>query len=157
VQRKISPCVCAHLTPRRSAISLVLEVVLILLPVVCDQMARHYILVVDDDAGMRDVLREHVTRMGYSVETAANGAEALAAILCQRPDLVLLDLRMPGMNGLDVLKQIQDIDKTIPVMMVSGENDHSVIGETLKRAVFAFVPKPFDSRYLHHLVTAIVG
>lgn len=120
-------------------------------------MARNYILIVDDDARMRDLLREHVTRMGYSVETAANGAEALSAVQRQRPDLVLLDLRMPGMNGLDVLKGIRDIDRTIPVMMVSGESDHSVIGETLKNAVFAFVPKPFDSRYLHHLVSAIVG
>lgn len=121
-------------------------------------MARsgNYILIVDDDAGVLDVLREHVTRMGYAVQTASDGEAALSAVLLQRPDLVILDLRMPGMNGFDVLKEIREIDDTIPVMMVSGECDHTVIGETLKRAVFAFVPKPIDARYLHHLVAAIV-
>ena len=115
-----------------------------------------YILIVDDDAGVLEVLREHVTHMGYSVQTASDGEAALSAVLSQRPDLVILDLKMPGMSGFDVLKEIREIDDTIPIMMVSGESDHSVIGETLKKAVFAFVPKPIDARYLHHLVAAIV-
>jgi two-component system response regulator (stage 0 sporulation protein F) len=83
------------------------------------ESAHRRVLVVDDEVLVAEVLTEHL-KGGYEVETAHNGADALGAILRQRPDVVLLDINMPGMNGVEVLKSIKQIDESIAVVMVTG-------------------------------------
>lgn len=111
---------------------------------------RKKILIVDDDLEIVEVLRRFLekTPPGYAVQVATNGEDAVAALLVDAPDLVLLDLSMPGMNGLEVLRQI---DRKIPVMIVSGNTD-SMPAEALKHGAFAYIPKPFDFAYLEQLV-----
>ncbi len=112
------------------------------------------ILIVDDEPLITEVLSEHF-KGEYDVETALNGTDALTAILRQRPDIVLLDINMPRMNGVEVLRDIKQIDQTIAVIMVTANEQISLAAEALKGGAFGYVPKPFDFRYLDHMVAAI--
>lgn len=115
------------------------------------------ILIVDDEPTLLDILVEHFIDTHYEVETAANGVEALTAVVRERPDLVLLDVRMPRMGGIEVLKEIVKIDRSITVIMVTGNSDLTVTVEALRNGAFGYVPKPFDFRYLLHLIAASIG
>ena len=112
------------------------------------------ILIVDDEPLITEVLGEHF-KVDYEVETALNGTDALTAILRTRPDIVLLDINMPRMNGVEVLRDIKQIDETIAVIMVTANEQISLAAEALKSGAFGYVPKPFDFRYLDHMVAAI--
>jgi DNA-binding NtrC family response regulator len=116
--------------------------------------ARKRILIVDDEPLIAGVLGEHFTA-AYDVETALNGTDALTAVLRHRPDLVLLDINMPRMNGVEVLKDVKKIDESIPVIMVTANEQISVAADALKSGAFGYVPKPFDFRYLDHMVATI--
>jgi two-component system response regulator MprA len=118
--------------------------------------ATRRILIVDDDALLLEVLREHF-KPTYIVDTAINGAEALIAVVRERPDIVFLDVNMPRMSGIDVLKAIGTVDPTIAVIMVTGNEDVTLVANALKGGAISYVPKPFDLRYLDHLVAAILA
>ena len=115
---------------------------------------RRRVLIVDDEPLILEVLAEHF-KNEFDVETAPNGADALGAILRQRPDVVLLDINMPRMNGVEVLKDIKQIDESITVIMVTANEQVSLAAEALKSGAFGYVPKPFDFRYLDHLLATI--
>jgi two-component system response regulator (stage 0 sporulation protein F) len=112
------------------------------------------ILIVDDEAPVLEVLSEYFATQGYAVDTASNGAEALAAAERLRPDLVLLDVRMPGMDGVEVLRKLRDLDRQLAVIMVTANEDVALARETLKIGAFDYVSKPFDFRYLDRAVAA---
>jgi len=112
------------------------------------------ILVVDDEAPVREVLTEYFVTEGYAVEEATNGAEALTAIRGGRADLVLLDVRMPGLDGVQVLRRIRELDQNVPVIMVTANEDVGLAKETLKLGAFDYVAKPFDFDYLDRAVAA---
>lgn len=116
--------------------------------------ARKRILIVDDEPLIAEVLGEHF-KAAYDVETALNGTDALTAVLRHRPDLVLLDINMPRMSGVEVLKDVKKIDESIPVIMVTANEQVSVAADALKSGAFGYVPKPFDFRYLDHMVATI--
>ena len=116
--------------------------------------AKKRILIVDDEPLIVEVLSEHF-KADYEIETATNGTDALAAVLRQRPDLMLLDINMPRMNGVEVLKDVKKIDDTIAVLMVSANEQVSLAADALKSGAFGYVPKPFDFRYLDHMVATI--
>ena len=115
---------------------------------------RRRVLIVDDEALIVEVLSEHF-KTDYDVESALNGADALGAVLRHRPDVVFLDLNMPRMNGVEVLKNLKQIDASIAVVMVSGNAEVGLAAEALKSGAFGYVPKPFDLRYLDHMLAAI--
>ena len=117
-------------------------------------MALGRILVVDDEAPVRDVLTEYFTTEGYAVEGAGSGAEALTVVRGGRADLVLLDVRMPGLDGVQVLRKIREINGDVPVIMVTANEDVSLAKETLKLGAFDYVAKPFDFDYLDRAVAA---
>ena len=118
------------------------------------EATRHRVLIVDDEPLILEVLSEHF-KTDFEVETAANGADALGAILRQRPDVVLLDINMPRMNGIAVLKDIKQIDDSIAVIMVTANEQVALAAEALKAGAFGYVPKPFDFRYLDHMLATI--
>jgi|ERR687892_2800572 two-component system response regulator (stage 0 sporulation protein F) len=117
--------------------------------------ARARLLIVDDEPLILEVLSEHF-KTDYDVETALNGADALGAILRARPDVVMLDINMPRMNGVEVLKDIKQIDESIAVIMVTANEQISMAAEALKHGAFGYVPKPFDFRYLDHMLATIL-
>ena len=116
------------------------------------------ILVVDDEPSVREVLvtyfRQDYGPRGYVVETATNGKEAIAAVERNRPALILLDIEMPGMDGVAALRGIRAIDASIPIIMVTGNESARVAGEVIKDGAFSYLPKPVKIRYLEHLVAA---
>ena len=92
-----------------------------------------------------------------SAETASNGAAGLAAVRRERPDLVLLDLRMPGLDGVEVLKRIRDIDTGIAVIVISGAGDLADAGAALASGALACLQKPVDLQRLKQLVSDVLG
>lgn len=112
------------------------------------------LLIVDDEGPVREVLSEYFLTQGYAVETAASGPEALELARRARPDLVLLDIRMPGMDGVEVLKRLRELDRDLAVIMVTANEDVALARETLKLGAVDYVSKPFDFQYLDRAVAA---
>jgi excisionase family DNA binding protein len=105
---------------------------------------RARVLVVDDDAGLRDFIRTNLEADGYAVREAASADEGLAALDAEPPDLILLDVQMPRMDGWEMLRRVQEqhgVD-AIPVIMYSGKLDQA--GEAESRGAQAFIGKPLD-------------
>src|SRR5918994_4114739 len=111
------------------------------------------ILVVDDEQSVVEVLSEYFSGQGYTVRTASNGQEALTTFPEFRPSVMLLDIRMPGLDGVEVLRRLRAIDKTVAVIMVTANEDVELARETLKLGAFDDVAKPFDVGYLDQAVT----
>ncbi len=109
-------------------------------------MAR--ILVVDDEPDAVELLQEFLTAKGYDVLTASDGEEALRQVKEHRPHLILLDVRMPKLNGLEVLKRGREIDHEVGVIMVTAVNEEETGREALKMGAFDYITKPLDLQYL---------
>ena len=112
------------------------------------------LLLVDDDPGVLDLLNEYFAGQGYDVEVATSGEVALSAVRAKRPDLVILDIRMPGIDGVEVLRRLRRQDATLPVIMVTANEDVTLARETLNIGAFDYVAKPFDFTHLEQVVTA---
>jgi DNA-binding response OmpR family regulator len=82
------------------------------------------IMVVDDEESVRFLYREELEEEGYRVITAEDGEEALRKVKTDRPDLITLDIRMPGMDGIEVLHRIREMDKDIPVIMSTAYGEY---------------------------------
>ena len=106
------------------------------------------VLVVDDDAGLRELIRVSLSVDGYSVREAASAEEALAAIEDTAPDLVLLDVVMPGVDGWQMLQRMQERHGSIPVIMFSGKVDEQSAADAEQRGASGFIGKPFDPQQL---------
>ena len=87
-------------------------------------MEPRTILVVDDELSIRILYKEELEEDGYAVITASDGDEALRKIKSDKPDLVTLDIRMPGMDGIEVLHRIREMDKEIPVIMSTAYGEY---------------------------------
>jgi DNA-binding NtrC family response regulator len=101
-------------------------------------------LVIDDDATMRDACREILTRSGHDVELAGSGAQGLALLSRWAYDVILLDLRMPDLDGMTVLKQIREQDAEALVIVITGHGSIGTAVEAMKLGAFDFLPKPFS-------------
>ena len=101
------------------------------------------ILVVDDDVGVCDLLCEFLTGLGYQVSTVTSGEEALVKAGGDRLDAILLDVRMPGMSGLDVLRRIRALGSAVRVVMLTALEDEAIQQEALRLGANDYVTKPF--------------
>ncbi len=106
------------------------------------------VLVADDDIHIRDILRRFLGERGFDVATASDGESTLVEIGKFQPDIVLLDIRMPNMDGIECLQQIVNDGVDCGVIMISGEADGDQARETLKMGAADFIYKPFDLEYL---------
>ena len=86
---------------------------------------------------------------------ASNGAEAAQALRAGRPDLLLIDPQMKGVDGLALLKQVRALDRSIPVIVVTSKQAKAIAAEVLQMGVFAYVPKPCEYLQLEHLVALV--
>jgi two-component system nitrogen regulation response regulator NtrX len=102
------------------------------------------VLVVDDEKKIRDALRGVLEYEGYTVTGASTGQEALDRLGDENVDAVLLDIKMPGMDGMDVLREVVKSDPTLPVIMISGHGTISTAVEATKIGAFDFLEKPPD-------------
>ncbi len=108
-------------------------------------MPKPRILVIDDEAPIRDSLKMTLEYEGYEFVGAATGQEGLALVEREAPDLVLLDVKMPGMDGLEVLERLRNMNESLPVVVVSGHGTISTAVEATKKGAFDFIEKPFAS------------
>jgi excisionase family DNA binding protein len=114
------------------------------------------VLVVDDDARLREYMRVNLEIEGYTVREAASAEQALEAISDQAPDLVLLDVVMPGVDGWQLLQSLQERHGSLPVIMFSGKVDENSMAEAEERGARGFVGKPFDPQELLNRAKALV-
>ncbi len=103
------------------------------------------ILVVDDEAAIRDSMRMILEYEGYECIGAPGGQDAITSVERDAPDMVFLDIKMPGMDGLDVLSRIKAISDQLPVVMISGHGTVSTAVEATKLGAFDFIEKPLAS------------
>jgi DNA-binding NtrC family response regulator len=108
------------------------------------QQLRPKVLIVDDEERFRKTLSKLLTAQGLEVYSAGSGDEALDLIRKHPVDIVLLDMRMPGMNGIDTLSAIKKIDPLIEVIMLTGHASVDVAVEIMKRGGFEYLLKPCD-------------
>ena len=105
---------------------------------------RYRVLVIDDDPGVREYMEALVTQQGYEVEAAADGEEALAKLDNACPDLVTLDVVLPGMDGLATLAELKRRLPDVPVVMLSGHGQARNIVEAMRLGASDFLRKPFE-------------
>jgi len=113
-------------------------------------MAKKNIFVVEDEEDILDLIRHHLTKEGFVVATATNGLEAVKAILRKPPDLILLDLMLPGLDGLEVCRKLKKEPKTadIPVLMVTAKDEESDVVAGLELGADDYIVKPFRMKEL---------
>jgi excisionase family DNA binding protein len=108
------------------------------------------VLVVDDDPGVRQVVRANLEGEGYAVREAGSAAEGLAALEEEAPDLLLLDVMMPEVDGWEMLRQVQERFGVgaIPVLVFSGKVEERAVADAAARGARGFLGKPFDLQHL---------
>lgn len=121
-------------------------------------MARKIqILVVDDEKGVCDLFKKLLTKEGYDVSTALSGEACLKAMKKKEPDLVLLDLKMPGMDGIEVLRRIKKINNNIVVIIVTAYGGIKSAREAMMLGAYDYITKPFDIDHVKALVKDGLG
>ena len=108
-------------------------------------MPKSRILVIDDEAAIRYSLRMTLEYEGYEFLSAATGQEGLALAEREAPDLVLLDVKMPGMDGIEVLERLRNMNDQLPIVVISGHGTISTAVEATKKGAWDFIEKPFAS------------
>src|SRR5881392_4488164 len=116
-------------------------------------MARKSILVVDDEKNQREILETILSGEGYDVTTASSGEAAMKFVADRHFDLVLSDLKMTGMSGLDLLKQLTDFDKSIIVILLTAHGTIDSAVDALRLGAFEYLQKPYDSEKLLETVS----
>ncbi len=111
-----------------------------------------YILVVDDDPDIRHILRERLESYGYLVETAADGPAAIEQLERLTFSGIFLDIRMPGMDGIQVLTRIRARSLTIPVVIVTAAGTTELANASIQAGAQACLFKPFDQAQIKHVV-----
>ena len=114
------------------------------------------ILIVDDDADLRRTLFLLLEK-SYKIVEAANGKDALRLLETNRPRLVLLDITMPEMNGIEVLRAARKLDETLRIVMVTSHQEIELAQSALEAGAIAYLTKPFDADYIRAEVARLLA
>jgi CheY-like chemotaxis protein len=114
------------------------------------------VLVVEDLLPVADMIRDVLGSLGYDSAASPNGRDALRRVPLYRPDVVLLDLDLPGMTGSEVLRAMREQYPDVPVVMVTGNQNERAAEATLARGAFDYVRKPFEIEVLGRILQAAV-
>jgi FixJ family two-component response regulator len=117
---------------------------------------RAIVHVVDDDASMRGALEGLFDSVGLDTQTYAAAREFLATNVADRPGCIVIDIRLPDMNGLDMQTQLTENGVRLPVVMMTGHGDVSMSVRAMKRGAVDFLPKPFHDQDMLDAVTAAI-
>lgn len=102
------------------------------------------ILVIDDEKSIRNSMKEILSFEGYEVIATDNGLEGLVALKTEKPEAVFCDIKMPKMEGIEVLERIKEINPSIPVIMISGHGTIDTAIQAIKKGAYDFIEKPLD-------------
>jgi two-component system alkaline phosphatase synthesis response regulator PhoP len=121
-------------------------------------MAKEKILVIDDEEDILELLKYNLSREGYKVSCAASGEKTLRSVRSGIPDLIVLDLMLPGIDGLDVARQLKNDPKTrdVPIVMLTAKGEEADIVTGLELGADDYITKPFSPRVLVARVKAVL-
>lgn len=116
------------------------------------------ILIVDDQAGIRNLLSVVLEEDNYRVATAANGEEGVRLAADLQPELVLMDIKMPVMDGIEALKRIRSFDQNVKIVIMTAYGEANAVKSLLKYGCTGYIMKPFDiiklKQYLYNLLSS---
>ena len=115
-----------------------------------------HILIVDDEPNVRLVFRTALESVGYTVAEAEDGASALEWLARSPTDLVLLDLQMPGVGGMEVLRRLRDAGNDVPVVIVTAHGSIPDAVQAMKLGAIDFLTKPLNPEPLRHVVASVI-
>ena len=102
------------------------------------------ILVIDDEATIRKFFVRFLTREKYKISTASNGEKGIEISKKENPDLIILDLKMPGIDGIETLKRIKKLNQRVIIIVLTAYGTMETAGEAMKLGAYDFISKPFD-------------
>ena len=109
---------------------------------------RGKVLVIDDEPSIVELFTDYLNGQGFDVISAGGGEEGLDRLRLDSPDIVLLDMRMPDLDGLETLRRIREVNLRVPVLMISGNDDIAAAKEAIALGAFDYTLKPVDFNYL---------
>ena len=115
------------------------------------------VLVVDDDEKIRQLLMDTLSALGYNTIGAPDGNEALSILKKRKMDLVIADIRMPTMNGIDLLKAIKSTQPNLPVLIITGYDFNYAMDQAMEAGADGFLAKPFRIGKIEELMTNVLG
>ena len=107
--------------------------------------ARRKILIIDDEQDLREVMTEVLETAGYRAISASNGADGVRLNELENPDIIVLDLRMPGMDGIETLRRIREQDSEVSVVILTANGSTDTIREAVGLTVSEYLSKPFEN------------
>lgn len=114
------------------------------------------ILVVDDQVGVRKLLAEVLGSLGYEVKLASSGEEAVDFVRETPPRLIVLDMKMPGMSGLEVISEVKKLKCHSPIILMTAYGELEIVSEAKKLGVEHYINKPFDVHKMRELVKNVL-
>ncbi len=114
------------------------------------------VLVVDDQKGVRRLLEELFKKEGYEVNVAVDGRDSIEKVKANTPDIILMDMKMPNMNGLEASEEIIKYDSNIPIIMMTAYGEMEIVQKALEVGVRQYITKPFDIIDLRNLVRSVL-
>ncbi|WP_378955305.1 response regulator [Pelosinus sp. sgz500959] len=119
--------------------------------------SKSTILVVDDQPGIRRLLMEVLTEEGYNVCTAANGYEGMQKAKELNPSLILMDMKMPGMDGIETLRELKHLNQAEKVIMMTAYGELGLVNIAKDLGAYAYVTKPFDIIELCTMISQVIS
>ena len=113
---------------------------------------KHTILVVDDEKDIRDLFQDVLVQEGYQVFTATNGAEAISLGKRNRLDLALVDIKMPGMDGIEVFQKLKKVKKDMEAIILTGYGTLRTAKEAMRLGAYDYLTKPFDLGLVKNII-----
>ncbi len=115
-------------------------------------MIKPRILIIDDDEGIRNLIASILSNDQYQIEQAENGHQALEIFHTFQPHIIILDVIIPEMSGIDILNEIRKIDNQVKIIMISGWHDLGIVKESIELGATDFITKPFTPEELRNLI-----
>jgi DNA-binding NtrC family response regulator len=115
------------------------------------------VLIVDDDRDIVKIVQTMLEDRGWGISAAYSGTEALDKVASQKPDVILLDIMMPEMNGIEVLKRIRKLDANARIIMITAFGDVESYLDSMELGAFEYINKPFETEELLELIERVVA
>lgn len=118
---------------------------------------KHTVLVIDDQPGIRRLLMEVLTEEGYTVHVAANGYEGIQKVKDLKPVLILMDMKMPGMDGIETLRELKRLNQADKVIMMTAYGELELVNIARELGAYAYITKPFDIIDLCSMIAKLIS
>jgi two-component system response regulator (stage 0 sporulation protein F) len=118
---------------------------------------KHTVLVIDDQPGIRRLLMEVLVEEGYAVHTAANGYEGIQKVKDLKPVLILMDMKMPGMDGIETLRELKRLNQADKVIMMTAYGELELVNIARELGAYAYITKPFDIIDLCSMIAKLIS